>query len=184
MIAGIEGRHAWTPPDAGAAAVVLGRVLDDAGKAVWPHYKLDSVSGLHSLGDSEDNRDKKVGQIGENPRLSQRRGKTITYEGWIRARSLKSLREADSDLREAFAEQSGEGRMDVSWHPLNAEFAGEEARFYEARALGVEIIDTQQSMRYERKFLVVVRTSDPGYFENVTFKVADVVNTGTVYDFA
>ncbi len=183
MIWGIEGRHAWTPPGADEPAIVLGRELDDAGVRVWPHLKLDRISGLHSLGDSEDRRDPRIGQIGEITRHSKRRGKTVTYEGRIRARSLKTLREAEADLRAAFAEQEAEGRMDVTPHPLNTEFAGEPAKFFTARALGIDIIDRQEQRGYTRFFVLALRLGDPRYFDDETETFNRVtVKTNTRYE--
>jgi hypothetical protein len=147
-----------------ASALTLGLLTDDSEKRVWPRYALKTVSGLHSLGEAEDNRDPAVGRIGEITRASEGRGKLVTYEGWIQARSLLSLRQADAAMREAFSERDGEGRMDVTWHPLNEEFAAESAKFYEARVLGLDIVDVQENMRYERRFLLVLRMSDPRYF--------------------
>lgn len=165
---GIEGIHAWTPPGASEPAIELGRVKDDLGVLVWPRYKLRVVSGLMSLGDPEDNRDAPVGRIGEISRLAYRRGKTVVYEGTIKARTLLELREAEADLRAAFADQSAEGRMDVSPHPLDTQWTGVPAKFYEARAMTCEIPDNQSTQTWDRNFVVAVRMSDPRYFDEET----------------
>ncbi|HEY3434208.1 MAG TPA: hypothetical protein VGK41_01010 [Solirubrobacterales bacterium] len=183
MIWGIEGRHDWTPPGAGEAAIRLNGEFDDAGKREWPHIKVKSISGLHSLGDSEDKRDPRIGQVGENPRLSFRRGKTITYECSLRCKTLVQLRTLEQELRDAFADQETEGRMDVTAHPLNADFEGEPAKFYEARAIGLEIIDRQDGAKYWRPAVIVVRTSDPRYFEEGAAHVLNFVQTDKAGEF-
>ena len=168
MIGGLEAIHAWTPPGEEAAAVELGRVYDARGTLVWPRYELRVITGLGSLGDPEDNRDRPPGQAREIARLSERRGKTVVYEGPIKAQTLKELREAEADLRAAFADEETEGRMDVSWHPLDTQWEGVPAKFYEARALTVDIVDKQEGQRWVRWFVVSVRLSDGRYFDEET----------------
>lgn len=165
MIAGSEGIHAWTPPGASAVAVELGRVKADDGSPVWPRYTIKRVTGLGSTGDPEDNRDRPPSRGLEIPRRSERRGKTITYEGSIKARSLLQLREAEAALRAAFDGLNREGRMDVSWHPLLTAFAAEPSKFYEARALTCDVVEAQEGQGWERLYVVGVRMSDRRYFD-------------------
>jgi hypothetical protein len=184
MIAQTEGIHAWTPPGAGAVAVELGRTTSDVGAPVWPRYTLSRVSGLGSVGDPEDNRDRPAGQAREIARLSLRRGKTVTYEGKIKAQSLLELREAEADLRAAFDDEQREGRMDVSWHPLLVAFAAVPAKFFEARALTCDVIDVQTSERWERPYVVGLRMGDRRYFDETedTHQVK-VESTENLYEF-
>lgn len=167
MILGIEARHSWTPTGAVKPAVTLNEIRDDEGSEVWPRFRLRRVSGLHGIGDPEDRRDPKVGGIGEIPRLSQRRGRTPTYEGAIQARTLAELREGAQTLRDAFSGM-GEGRMDVSAHPDNPELESLPSVFYEARALTCEIPDAQATKRYQRLFVIALRQSDPRHFDEET----------------
>lgn len=185
MIWGIEGHHAWTPPGEDRAAIELGRLFDDRGDAVWPHFKLRRVGGLMSLGDPEDNRDIPVGRIGELTRLANRRGKTVTYEGDIIARTLIELRTGEATLRAAFAEQSTEGRMDVSPHVLNTAFRDVPPKFFTARALIAEVIDEQGSSRWSRPFVVGLRMGDPRYFDEETESYSlTIAATDTTYAFS
>lgn len=131
----------------------------------FPWYQLKLISGLHSLGDPEDRRDSPVRREGEIPRLSYRRGKTVTYEGLIKARTLLQMRQAEESLRTAFASEEREGRMDVAPHPLNPEFVGIPRKYYEGRSLGVEIIDQQNTPNFWRQFMVAVRLSDAKFYE-------------------
>jgi hypothetical protein len=168
MIAGIEGIHAWTPPGAGAAAIELGRILDDTGKPVWPRYTIKQITGLRSIGDPEDNRDRPPGRAIEIARRSQRRGKTVVYEGRIKARTLIQLEEACAALSAAFDDLSAEGRMDVDWHPLYTAAAAIPAKFFEARALTCEIVDVQDADGWERSYVVGLRMGDRRYFDEAT----------------
>lgn len=181
MIAGIEGLHAWTPPGASEPAVILGQRTEGAwpsgsgsgsgedGEAeVWPRFKLIDIGGLDSLGDHEDNKDKRVGGIGTIPRRSMPGEKSVTYQGIIEARTLRELRSGTAALRAAFADRNNEGRMDVRWHPENAEFAGDPPKFYEARALLCEIPDKQVGKRFNRAFVIGLRMGDPRYFDEET----------------
>jgi hypothetical protein len=148
--------------------IVLGRAHDDAGEPVWPRFKLQRITGLGSTGEAEDNRDRPPGQNRETPRLSRRRGKSVVYEGEVKARSLLELREAEAMFSAAFDGLETEGRMDVSWHPLLAEFAAVPAKFYEARALTADIVDVQGTTQWDRPFVVGLRMSDRRYFDEET----------------
>jgi hypothetical protein len=150
-IGGIEALHSFTPPSASEPAITLGQLP----------YRLTGISGLSSLGESEANSDPIVGGIGERGRLSQRRSKTVAYEGRIIASSMLELRNAESALRTAFGDDSAEGRIDITAHPDNAELAGETPKFYEARALNCDIYDSQSTKSFTRSFVVGVRAGDP-----------------------
>lgn len=165
MIAKIEGIHAWTPPGAVEAAIEMGRTRTDLGAPVWPRFKLERITGLGSMGEPEDNRDRPVGRGNEIARLSKRRGKTVVYEGTLQARSLLELREAEVLFAAAFDDEDTEGRMDVSWHPLLTAFAAVPAKFYEARAMTADIIDTQSTTQWDRPFVVGLRMGDRRYFD-------------------
>lgn len=154
-----------SPATMEAPALTLNLLTDDAGNKLWPRFKVTRVSGLMNLGDAEDKADLPVRRIGELSRLSFRRGKTVTYEGRVEARSLRQLREAEATFREAFADESREGRMDVTPHPLNEDFFGVPAKFYTARALGCDIIDQQGSNSYRRPFVAALRLHDPLYYD-------------------
>lgn len=184
MIAGIEGIHAWTPPGAEGAAIELGRIKDDEGTPVWPRFELVRVTGPGSLGEPEDNRDRPPGAAREIIRHSERRGKSIAYEGTLKARDVFELRQAEEEFRAAFDDLEGEGRMDVSWHPLLAAFAEVPPKFFEARALTADIVDTQDTRNFERPFVVGLRASDRRYFdEESEVHSVTIVNSATTYDF-
>lgn len=168
MIPGIEGIHAWTPPGALEPAVELGRIKADDGSLVWPRYTITRITGLRSLGEPEDNRDRPPGRQIETPRLSQRRGKTITYEGKIKAQTLLELGEAEDALLAAFDNLATEGRMDVFWHPLLTSHADLPTVFYEARALTCDVVEVQESRYWERGYVVGLRASDRRYFDEET----------------
>lgn len=163
MILGIEARHAWTPAGASEPAVVLNKIRE--GGKVWPRYVLHRVTGLGSLGEPEDLRRARVGAIGEIAEPSLRRGRTVTYEGDVLARSLLELREAEQALRDAFASLE-EGRMDVTPHPENGELSALVPVYFEARPLTCEIADVQESKDWRRPFVIALRQGDPRHFES------------------
>ena len=167
MIPGLEGRFAWTPAGEEEPAVTLGLLRDDEGREVWPRYRIRNIGGLMGGGDPEDNRDAPPGRLGEIARLSQRRGKSVTFSGAIQARTLLELREAEADLRAAFAAMT-EGRMDATWHPSNTEFDAVPPKFFEARALTCEVVDVQEAQGWERAFVIGLRMGDPRYFDEET----------------
>ena len=184
MIAGKEGLHSWTPPGEVVAAVTFGERTDSKGKEVWPYFKIRNISGLRSAGDPEDNADNKIGAIGQNPRLSQRRGKTVVYENTIKARTLLELREAEDTLQAAFADITAIGRMDVTWHALNEEFKDAPPVFYEAKCLTCDIPDNQATKSFDRLFVVGFRLYDPRHFDEGTEDhTVKVELTNTLYKF-
>ncbi len=165
MFPGIEGRHAWIPPGEDDPVIVLNKPVNDAGNAdVWPCFKVRRVTGLYSLGDPQDVRDNRVGADGEIPRMSRRRGKTVVYEGTIKARTRLELLTARDTLIAAFNDMTGEGTMVGSWHPLNTEFDGEDPRYFKARALTCEVIDEQTTTKHERPFVLSLRMSDAKFY--------------------
>lgn len=185
MIAELEGIHAWTPPGAGESAIELGRVTDAKGDPVWPRFKLRRITGLRSQGTAEDNKSAKVGAIGENPERSERRGKSVVYEGTIEARTLKELREAEDTLMEAFADITLIGRMDVSWHELNDEFKDEVPKFYEAKCLTADVPGSQDTKGWKRLFVVGLWLYDPRYFDEETeVHTVEVKETNTAVAFS
>lgn len=148
--------------------IIVNRRIDDSGAILLPRYKAESITGLQSLGDSEDVRDLAVGREGEIPRRSFRRGKTITYEGLTQAETLAELRQAEADLRAAFDDQRDEKIMWVDPHPGYDDSGA--ARFFRARSLALEDPDEQGPPRgivngYERPFALSVRCSDRRYYD-------------------
>ena len=184
MIWGVEGRHIYMPPSyAGTPAaiaaltpaqvisnggVTLNRRVDDAGLTVMPVYWVEKIGGLAGIGDSDDVRDNVVGAPGERARRAYRRGKTITYEGTIRALTRSALRQAEYELRRAASDQSHEGMIVVTPHPL---YDGSGAyRYFPARILTCEIVDEiktspgRRSHGHESGFVVAARNSRLGDF--------------------
>lgn len=168
MLPGKEGRHAWTPPGAEEPAVTLGLRRDDEGKEVWPYFHIRRITGTRSAGEAEDNASARVGGLGLDPERSERRGKIVAYEGTIKARTLRDLREAEDTLQAAFADITELGRMDCTWHPDNEEFADAPAVFYEAKCLTCDIPDDQATRGYEREFVVGLHQYDPRHFDEET----------------
>ena len=175
----ILGREAivkWTAPD--ATEFEMNRIRDDSGDPVRPYVKLRRV-GHASLGDAPDNRDPLVGADGEVPRLSRRRGKTVPYEGIIRAESVRELREYQAEIRQAFSDRNSEGRVDVIPHPLATDLAGMD-RYFNARVIGLEMEDVRDTQRFESTFVLGLRLSDARYWGE---PVASATLTDTITEY-
>lgn len=159
MIGKLEARHAWS------GGVTLNRKVDDAGVAVWPRYELQRIGGLGSLGDIDDQRRDRIGRRGELPLPALRRGKTVTYEGEILARTLLELRTAEQALLAAFdpVTYAGaqEGRMDVTAHPDAVGLLPGLARFFRGRPLSCSVEESQGKPDWRRGFAVALRMADP-----------------------
>lgn len=169
-----------------------GLVLNAPRELGYPRYRVQKIPGLHSLPEGEDVRDQRYGQLGEKARPSLPRGKTVTYEGEVQARTLAELREACNDLRYAFGDRRFEQRINVNPHPDNPLGM---PMFYRARCTALEI-DEEQTFRetrvpspWCRPFVLTFRMGDPRFYEvelnTVTGNVADqmasvsVTNLGT-----
>lgn len=170
---GLEAIHAWTPPGASAPVIELNRRKDDAyALPVFPQYRVQKLGGWGSLGEPSASNDPRVGRDGEIPRRGRRRGKTTTVEGDVIAKSRSEMRQAEADLRAAFADITREGRMDVSLHANNPD--APYSRFFNARAVALEIDDTLVSPTrslsggWERPFVLALRWSDARYFGDST----------------
>lgn len=163
MLPGVEGIFDWTPPGAAEPAITLN---DRSGVSPW--FKVIRITGLHSIGDAEDNRDPRIGGLGEITRPSQRRGKSCTFEGSIQAASLRELREARDTLAAAFSDLTREGRMDCVWAAGNVEFEDAPPVFFEARALLAEVVEEQGTKGWNRPFVIGLRLGDPRHFDEET----------------
>lgn len=167
MIGGPEFRHIWTPPDAAESAVTLYSTEDD-GSDVYPRVDLESVD-IQKLAEPTDNFDENVGEDGTTPRGSNRRSKQVTYSGLVKSRAvdgLKVFRDYQQTLRDAFDDNTAEGRMDVTPHPSNPWFTGDEGdRYYNARALTLEMPDGPSTKEeYRSQFTLTLRNHDGRHF--------------------
>lgn len=155
-ILGIEGRHQWND------GVVLGDLTTD------PHAHLSTIPGLFSIADPEDLRDVATGRPGEIPRRSDRRGKTITYNGEVRAHSLHAMRSLWTQIAGSFVPMS-EGRMVVRPHPSYTEGV---TRYFRARCLtadpGDEEFDLNNYWPYQLPFAIGLRLSDARFYDPVS----------------
>lgn len=153
MIPGVEGIHTWQN----------GLVLNDRSDGP-PFYRVRRVNGLASSGDFDPEVDPAFGRPGEVPRIGDRGGRTLSYEGEVVASDLVEMRQMIGDLVAAFSVVD-EQRMDVVKHP---DYPGDlEPRFFHARPVEVSIDDEQAtnpwrvSRGYERAYTITLRLSDP-----------------------
>lgn len=160
-IAGLEGRHAWR------GIIDLNNHPD-----AFPNIKLTKITGLRSHGEAENNTQNNTGRQGVRIYPSQRRSKTVTYEGIIRAKTLESLRGHSNLLRYATGDINSEGQMVVSVP------AGGVSHFYWARVLAYDEDDEQTHSPqeypgpYQREFVLSLFIKDSRYFENIDHSVA------------
>jgi hypothetical protein len=122
-VPGLNGTHAWSIGAGGVSPLYpdgtpSGLVLN-TGRGSWPRYKLSAIPGLRSRRESEYSAAAPVGRSGELPRPVVARGKTVVYDGVIRARSLLELEDAIDKLETAFA-GNGLGTMTVATPPCTS----------------------------------------------------------------
>lgn len=157
-VLGLEAVHRWQ--DGEWYALSIGDM------AANPRFKLDRISGLHSLPEADDNRANRTGMIGEIAYPSDIHGKTVVYEGRVQAKTLKGLRDASQDLRLAFSGRNALGRMEVSPHASY----GALQHFYGGRVLQLDMDDEQFTgahnvWPYQRRFILGIRMLDPRFYE-------------------
>lgn len=161
-ILGLEARHRWNNALS----------LNDWQDGGWPNYKLRRIRGLHDLPDSDDNRELATEAIGEVVYDSFARGKTVTYEGVIRGRTLAELRYGAQLLRNAFGPDLSTGlnperRMVVI---PNATYGTVQHTFTaQCRLCTIEDEQAHGPSRYPtpyvRQFVIDLRLSDPRIYE-------------------
>lgn len=162
-------------------AAVLNLVRDEDGIQVYPRVRV-TYTNLRTLGDASTVADPRVGGPGEINRRTFRRGRPVTYSGFVEARSLEDFETYSGELLEAFADISAEGRMDAAWHPL---IGWEPAVFYEAQALGLEIGEPTVSLKvFTASFVLALRNHDGRYFAPGDTATATVDSTNIEEPFA
>jgi hypothetical protein len=142
--------------------------------STYPQAKLRRILGLHSK-ELDDASMPASGRVGEISLPSLQRGKTVTYEGELRATSLPSLRTIANDMRGAF--QQDDTYTFVVAPPVAR---GGASHFFGARVLQLTLDDEQtrgpsSHQRYSRAFVLAVRQYDPRYY--VSAQVSDTGNT-------
>lgn len=164
MIHATEATHQWND----------GVVINDL--TVSPQAKLDGVDNLHGLPEAEDLRDSATGRDGEIPRRSVRRGKTIAYNGRVRAKTLAEMRQKMAAVSSAFLDLT-EGSMLVSPNPL---YGLGVTRRFRARSLsftpGDEVFDPNDNWPFQHPFVVALRMSDARFYDPNQV----IANTGAI----
>jgi hypothetical protein len=156
MIVGLEGRHS-------CGLMTLNNLT------TWPRFKLEGIPGLRSLPDFDPIQDAATGRIGEVPRLGERRGKSITYEGVLQALTLLSFREM-SALMPSHLASTDELKWIAAPHPSDPNKTVLPTRFFHARTVEATVSETwHEHMRTKERgfiapFSVVLRLSDPRYY--------------------
>lgn len=173
-ILGLEGIHTWT--------AASGEVFALNDMTSPNHVSLEKIAGIHSTAEADDNRSFRTAMPGEIVYPSYRRGKTIVYEGRIRAGSLQALRAKCNEMRRAFRERSVEGTM---WVAPHASY-GSGSWGYNARAMQLEIDTTFTSPQnhpwgpFQHSFTLGLRMSDARYYWSIVATAGDIASGTTV----
>lgn len=173
MLRGRDGVHQWESP--GGLTIVLNE-LDDlsTGDAVYPRFRLVDVD--HGFADPGDNADKRVGAAGMIPRASYRGSRTHVYTIEVMGRTIDELRTGEETLRQAFADQSAEGRMDVNLHALHDDYSAGDNRYFNAKPLaltpGTDAPDSDlsPSLGFRREWVLALRNHDGRYFAGIDYE--------------
>lgn len=87
MIVGTEGIHTLAS---------TGYAIND--RSAYPHFRLQSISGMRTTGDFDPPADRAIGRPGEVARAGERAGKNTTFEGILIAKAIDDLRDEAEDL--------------------------------------------------------------------------------------
>src|SRR5262245_23464158 len=143
---------------------VNGLILGD--QAATPRYKLDRITGIHSLPETDDDRRPRTAFLGEVTYPSYPRGKTVVYEGRIQATTLDNMRRMANNLRAACSERSVEQQVLITPH---SSWGSDDWGYY-ARVLQLDLDDEQITSPYhargpyQRGFVLGLRMSDPRFY--------------------
>ena len=141
-------------------------------RGAWPRIVIEAVDGLRSLPDPDDNRDPATGRWGEVPRAAVRRGKTLTYRGYLEDHQITRLWDLREDVLQAFTPIEEELRMDmVPPAGISAQLPpGIEAPtlFYTARCLQCDVPDRgpdRTAMGWAWPLAIALRMSDARFYD-------------------
>lgn len=147
---------------------------------VADQIRINRITGLTALPDHEDPRDRKTGRIGESPRPASFAGKTVVYEGELRAATVPLLRQQRTALLAAFANLAHDGYMEL----IPDAVAGGPTAVFFARVLQLDPPEEQTSRYFRRDFTLALRLGDPRiYYPSLavdeTASPATVTNPGS-----
>lgn len=134
-------------------------------KSSWPQVKLRRLPGFHTRPETQLQSDLPAGRMGELPRRSFKSGKSIVYEGNLRARDQASLESFRSELLAAFGDDDV-GQMVITPYDLPGP-----PRFFNARVSALDIPEelppdaNRESYGYERPFTLGLRLHDPRFYD-------------------
>lgn len=158
----IDGTHAWAPA-VGSAPPTLNdwNVL----APTWPRVRIEQITGWRSLPDADDNRDPRTTTHGEFPWPGMMLGKTIVYEGAVRALSWLTLKAPVNSMVLGFGERSQEGVMTVT--PFS--WIGGTVWTYSARVISLDFDPKPDYLPNAPEvlswgFALTLRMSDPYFY--------------------
>lgn len=153
---GLEAKHQWNP------AVGNNFTMNDI-EGSYPFVDLVTIQNYYSLPESDDNRIPQTGLEGETILPGKKRGKTITYVGFIIGVTRKGVLGMRRNMVASFSEMDIEGTMYIDPHNSYSSHAWE----FKARVLALEIDDEiiAKSLKerdpYKLAFDLTLRLSNP-----------------------
>jgi hypothetical protein len=170
---GLSATHNWRD----------GLIVFGDNQGALPRFKLDSIKGLWSTPDSDDNRRPLYGQMGEYPTPARIGGKTIVYTGRLQAADLGELEYWAQIFKHAqhTGPQLPVADMVITRHP---DLGGHDYRFT-GRLVQAEMDDEQDAAAnasptpWQRGFVVSFRLGDPRiYVTDVLYQQESNVGNG------
>lgn len=162
----IDAVHAWDPAT-GSAPPALNAW--DVTAPSWPRNRIEQITGWRSLPESDDNRQPRTAADGEVVYPGRLLGKTVVYEGSVRALTWVTLKAPVNAMVLGYADKSGEGVMTVT--PFT--WIGGPVWTYSARVIS---LDFDPKPEYEPgapeplrwSYVLTLRMSDPHFYSGET----------------
>jgi hypothetical protein len=157
----LDGVHVWTPAT-GSAPPALN--FWDVTAPAWPRIRLEQITGWRSLPEADDNRQPRTTTHGEFPYPGMMLGKTIVYEGQVRAKEWVTIKAPVHGMNQGFGERSLEGLMTIT--PFS--WIGGVVWTFHARVLSLdfdpkpEYVPAPEPIRWG--FALTLRMSDPYFY--------------------
>lgn len=162
----IDAVHVWTPA-AGASPPALNSW--DITAPAWPRIRLEQITGWRSLPEADDNRQPRTTTHGEFSYPGMMLGKTLVYEGAVRALDWISLKGPVNGMNQGFGERSTEGLMTVT--PFS--WIGGPVWVFTARVLSLDFDPKPDYVSSAPEplswgFALTLRMSDPYFYTSGT----------------
>jgi hypothetical protein len=162
----VDASHAWAPFS--GTGVTMNAPMTLTGTQPTPgasRIMIEQITGWRSLPESDDNRAERTYGEGEIVFPGLLKGKTLVYEGQVRALDWTGLKGPANSMVLGFSNMSDEGVMTVTPHS----FIGGPVWTYSARVLSLEfdpkpevLLGAPEPFRWA--FQLNLRMSDPRFY--------------------